>query len=92
MAISADRTSSNWLRHTVADTHGEPARITAATVSTDTAVHRFGALLDACMHEIYIIDMGLGLTISRHIIEITAASCSITTYRPASARIHTTVS
>ena len=53
MAISADQTHGNVLRHTLVDTPGEPACATAAaaTGSTDTADHRFGALLDACMHE-----------------------------------------
>ena len=82
MAISANQKPSNRLRHTPADTSCELASTTASAGSTDTAIIRFGTLPDACMDEIYIIDMGLGLTISRLIIEKTAASCSITTDRP----------
>jgi hypothetical protein len=50
MAISADLTPSNGLRHTAADTPRELALTTAATGSRDIAVHRLEALLDACMH------------------------------------------
>ena len=58
MAISPDQTPGNGLRHTLVDTRGELARTTATagTGSTSTAVHRFGALLDACMHETCIIE------------------------------------
>jgi hypothetical protein len=55
MAISADQTLGNGLRHTAADTPGELALTTATTGGTDIAVHRFWALLDAGMHENYTI-------------------------------------
>ena len=92
MAISANQTPGNGLRHTSTDTPGEPGRTTATAGagSADTAIHRFGALLGACIHEIYIIGMGQGLSISRSIIEKTAASCSMTNGRAACGQIHTT--
>ena len=57
MAISADQTPGNEPRRTLVNTPGELAltNATAATGSTDIAVHRFEALLDACMHETCII-------------------------------------
>ena len=53
MAISADQTPGNGLRHTAADTPGELALTiaTTATGGTDIVVHRFRALLDDGMHE-----------------------------------------
>jgi hypothetical protein len=89
MAISTDQKPGNRLRHTPANSSCELARTTASAGSTDTAIPRLGTPLNACMDEIYIIDMGLGLTISRLIIEKAAASCSMTTDRPAYVQIHT---